>query len=169
MVYRAFKITAKIAIDMNLRYRCVPACGLLRDLPSYLCRLTKNRKKVGCIDKNTKNNKMKFKWFGNKSCLNIKRKKKGNTVNEVKISASASVFAQKNHPLSLGEPMCRQGLERKKANPATPLSCFHVNACKHLTALSCNVLQEKRNEDDLQTYYQAYQCENVVMMQENWL
>ena len=169
MVYRAFTITTKIAIDMSLRYRCVPACGLLRDLPSYLCRLTKNRKKVGCIDKNTKNNKMKFKWFGNKSCLNIKRKKKGNTVNEVKISASASVFAQKNHPLSLGEPMCRQGLERKKANPATPLSCFHVNACKHLTALSCNDLQEKRNDDVLQTYYQAYKCENVVMMQENWL
>ena len=118
MVYRAFTITTKIAIDMSLRYRCVPACGLLRDLPSYLCRLTKNRKKVGCIDKNTKNNKMKFKWFGNKSCLNTKRKKKEIRLMRWKYQLLLQYLHKKNHPLLLGEPMCRQGLERMKAWPS---------------------------------------------------
>ena len=147
MVYRAFTITTKIAIDMSLRYRCVPACGLLRDLPSYLCRLTKNRKKVGCIDKNTKNNKMKFKWFGNKSCLNIKRKKKGNTVNEVKISASASVSAQKKSSLVAGwthvstRVRKEEGLTQRHHCPVFMLTL--ANIWLHFLAMTCKKKETK--------------------------
>lgn len=171
MVYRAFTITTKIAIDMSLRYRCVPACGLLRDLPSYLCRLTKNRKKVGCIDKNTKNNKMKFKWFGNKSCLNIKRKKK----KEIRLlrwkyqlllqylhTKKSSLVAGWTHVSTRVRK--EEGLTQLHHCPVFMLTL--ANIWMHFLAMTC---KKKKNEDDLQTYYQAYKCENVVMTQENWL
>lgn len=41
-----------------------------------------------------------------------------------------------------------------------------ANIWLHFLAMTC---KKKRNDDVLQTYYQAYKCENVVMMQENWL